>query len=55
VPIIVAGARTPLALSSGRLADVAPTVLDLMDVEKPHEMAGHSLLVRDPAKAEMRA
>ena len=28
----------------GRLADVAPTVLDLMSVEKPAEMTGESLL-----------
>lgn len=28
----------------GRLADVAPTVLDLMDIEQPQEMTGRSLL-----------
>ena len=28
----------------GRLADVAPTVLDLMDVEQPSEMTGRSLI-----------
>jgi 2,3-bisphosphoglycerate-independent phosphoglycerate mutase len=28
----------------GRLADVAPTVLDLMDLEQPEEMTGHSLI-----------
>ncbi|HEY3777195.1 MAG TPA: 2,3-bisphosphoglycerate-independent phosphoglycerate mutase [Rhizomicrobium sp.] len=55
VPIIVAGAKAPFELSPGRLADVAPTLLDLMGVEKPHEMAGHSLLVPLPAKAEMGA
>ncbi|MGH6889380.1 MAG: 2,3-bisphosphoglycerate-independent phosphoglycerate mutase [Rhizomicrobium sp.] len=55
VPIIVAGAKFPLELARGRLADVAPTLLDLMGVEKPHEMAGHSLLVRHPANAEARA
>ncbi len=30
--------------SGGRLADVFPTVLDLLDVEKPQEMTGRSLL-----------
>ena len=30
--------------SWGRLADVAPTVLDLMDVEQPPEMTGRSLI-----------
>ncbi len=53
VPIIVVGAREPLKLAKGRLADVAPTLLDLMGVEKPPEMAGHSLIEKQPAKAEM--
>ncbi|HEY0076337.1 MAG TPA: 2,3-bisphosphoglycerate-independent phosphoglycerate mutase [Abditibacteriaceae bacterium] len=30
----------------GRLADVAPTILDLMQVEKPTAMTGESLIVR---------
>ena len=30
--------------SSGLLADVAPTILELMDIEKPAEMTGESLL-----------
>ncbi|HEY2446287.1 MAG TPA: 2,3-bisphosphoglycerate-independent phosphoglycerate mutase [Rhizomicrobium sp.] len=44
VPIIVVNAQRPLKLSEGRLADVAPTLLDLMGIEKPREMAGHSLV-----------
>ncbi|MFA6427750.1 MAG: 2,3-bisphosphoglycerate-independent phosphoglycerate mutase [Candidatus Magasanikbacteria bacterium] len=31
-------------MKNGILADVAPTILKLMDVEKPEEMTGHSLL-----------
>jgi 2,3-bisphosphoglycerate-independent phosphoglycerate mutase len=31
---------------SGRLADVAPTVLDLLDIERPAAMTGRSLLER---------
>ena len=31
-------------LQDGRLADVAPTLLDLMNLPKPAEMTGHSLL-----------
>ena len=46
VPIIVAGAAGALRINSGRLADVAPTLLDLMGIEKPHEMAGYSLILR---------
>jgi 2,3-bisphosphoglycerate-independent phosphoglycerate mutase len=30
--------------SGGRLADIAPTVLDLMGLPKPAEMTGRSLL-----------
>jgi 2,3-bisphosphoglycerate-independent phosphoglycerate mutase len=54
VPIIMAGAAKPLRINSGRLADVAPTLLDLMGIAKPHEMAGHSLIVRQAARARMR-
>ncbi|HEX3429919.1 MAG TPA: 2,3-bisphosphoglycerate-independent phosphoglycerate mutase [Rhizomicrobium sp.] len=53
VPLIVAGAG-PLRVSGGRLADVAPTLLDLMRIEKPHEMAGHSLIVRQVSRVGMR-
>lgn len=31
-------------LQSGILADVAPTVLSLLDIQKPHEMTGRNLL-----------
>ena len=31
-------------LSNGRLADIAPTLLDLLGIEKAPEMTGHSLL-----------
>jgi 2,3-bisphosphoglycerate-independent phosphoglycerate mutase len=33
-------------LRNGSLADVAPTVLDLLGMEKPAEMTGSSLIVR---------
>jgi len=33
-------------LEDGILADVAPTVLDLMGLQKPAEMTGHSLIVK---------
>jgi 2,3-bisphosphoglycerate-independent phosphoglycerate mutase len=52
VPIIVVNAkhRGALKLGNGSLADVAPTLLDLMGLAKPGAMSGHSLLV--PARAE---
>ena len=46
VPIIVLGALAGTRLENGRLADVAPTLLDLMGLEKPALMTGHSLLTR---------
>jgi 2,3-bisphosphoglycerate-independent phosphoglycerate mutase len=46
VPVIVVnGPRATLA--NGRLADVAPTMLDLMGLPAPAVMTGHSLLKRE--------
>ncbi len=45
VPIVLAvGAAAGQTLSNGTLADIAPTVLDLMGLEKPAAMTGASLL-----------
>ncbi|MCX7281821.1 MAG: 2,3-bisphosphoglycerate-independent phosphoglycerate mutase [Alphaproteobacteria bacterium] len=46
VPILVFGAPPGSRLENGRLADVAPTVLDMMGLAQPALMTGHSLLVR---------
>ncbi|MBR2667693.1 MAG: 2,3-bisphosphoglycerate-independent phosphoglycerate mutase [Oscillospiraceae bacterium] len=43
VPFVVNGAS--IALRNGRLADIAPTLLDLMGLEKPAEMDGSSLII----------
>jgi 2,3-bisphosphoglycerate-independent phosphoglycerate mutase len=45
VPLIVT-ADVPGLRSGGILADVAPTVLDLLGVEQPEEMTGESLVER---------
>jgi 2,3-bisphosphoglycerate-independent phosphoglycerate mutase len=42
---LVDDSRREMALNEGRLGDIAPTVLDLMGLEKPPEMTGKSLLV----------
>ena len=42
VPLIYAGGSAEL--KDGRLADLAPTLLDIMGIEKPEEMSGESLL-----------
>lgn len=46
VPVVVYGAPAGSRVASGRLADVAPTVLDLMGLDLPPEMTGNSLIVR---------
>ena len=43
VPFIILGAN--VALRSGRLADIAPTLLDLMDIQKPEIMTGETLII----------
>jgi 2,3-bisphosphoglycerate-independent phosphoglycerate mutase len=54
VPIILVGASgngdadTPLALRDGRLSDVAPTILEIMNLPAPAAMTGHSLIDRGP-------
>jgi 2,3-bisphosphoglycerate-independent phosphoglycerate mutase len=44
VPILLLGADNRALLAEGRLADIAPTLLELMDLPKPKEMTGASLL-----------
>lgn len=44
VPFIVVGGKN-FKLKEGILADVAPTILELMELEKPEEMTGKSLIV----------
>ena len=46
VPVILVGGPPGARLRDGRLADLAPTLLDLMGIEKPAEMTGESLIVR---------
>ncbi len=44
VPFLVVNPPWPLALADGQLADVAPTLLDLLGLAKPSLMTGHSLI-----------
>ncbi len=46
VPLLVAGAGHVQLRTDGRLADIAPTMLELMHLEKPEEMTGESLIVK---------
>ncbi len=49
VPVLLVGADD-MSLAQGRLADIAPTLLELMDLPRPVEMTGTSLL-QPPAVA----
>ena len=44
VPLAIVGLPVNKKIKEGRLADLAPTMLDLMGLEKPEEMTGESLL-----------
>ena len=43
VPLILVGLEG-IKLKEGKLADLAPTMLDIMGLEKPEEMTGESLI-----------
>ena len=46
VPVVLIGGPEGVKLhTGGKLADLAPTVLDLMRLEQPSEMTGESLIV----------
>lgn len=45
VPLILVGMDN-VTLKEGKLADLAPTMLDIMGLDKPEEMTGESLIVR---------
>ena len=46
VPCILVGGPRGAGLADGRLADIAPTLLDLMGIDTPGEMTGESLIRR---------
>jgi 2,3-bisphosphoglycerate-independent phosphoglycerate mutase len=44
VPVAMIGGPNGATLRDGRLADLAPTLLDLMGLPQPEEMTGQSLI-----------
>ncbi len=46
VPVVLVGGEAGVRLASGRLADIAPTILVLMELPTPPEMTGESLIRR---------
>ncbi len=49
VPLILAGVRG-IELADGRLADLAPTILELADLKQPEAMTGKSLIRKSAGK-----
>jgi 2,3-bisphosphoglycerate-independent phosphoglycerate mutase len=47
VPLLLLGTHNRALVGEGRLADIAPTLLELMELPKPKDMTGHSLLRAD--------
>jgi 2,3-bisphosphoglycerate-independent phosphoglycerate mutase len=55
VPLVLINAPAAVAgIKPGRLADLAPTVLDLMGITQPPEMTGRSLLACARGEGETR-
>jgi 2,3-bisphosphoglycerate-independent phosphoglycerate mutase len=55
VPLIYVGSETiQLAQSTGKLTDVAPTLLAIMHLPAPPEMTGHSLVLSEQAQTAKR-
>ena len=46
VPLILVSKDENLKIKSGKLADLAPTLLEILEIEKPEEMTGESILVK---------
>lgn len=55
VPLVYLGPRPATLRQGGSLRDIAPTMLDLLDLPKPPEMTGQSLLVEDGGSSTGRA
>jgi len=57
VPLVVVGGAGEAGLrlrAGGKLGDVAPTLLDLLGLEKPPEMTGESLIARPSGRQDDR-
>ena len=46
VPLCLVGYDCAGLKEGGRLADLAPTMLEIMELPQPKEMTGHSLIVK---------
>ena len=48
VPFVVT--KDDILLKNGKLADIAPTMLELLSLKKPEEMTGESLIINKNSK-----
>ncbi|MBR1736853.1 MAG: 2,3-bisphosphoglycerate-independent phosphoglycerate mutase, partial [Firmicutes bacterium] len=47
VPFVIINCKKAKGIrEGGKLCDIAPTLLEMMDIEKPKEMTGESLLIK---------
>lgn len=47
VPLCIIGSKIKIKkLNDGKLCDIAPTILDIMMIEKPTEMTGNTLIIK---------
>ena len=46
VPLILVTENDKLKIKSGKLADLAPTMLEILGIDKPKEMTGESILIK---------
>ena len=46
VPLMLIGAGNVRLREGGKLSDIAPTMLEFLDIPKPKEMTGTSLIIR---------
>ncbi len=47
VPLLYIGGPEGRKIKEGKLADIAPTMLDLLNIDKPEEMTGDSLILKE--------
>jgi len=45
VPFYYVGGPKDKGIASGILADIAPTMLDILNIDKPDKMTGESLII----------
>ena len=45
VPFIIVNGKKEINLEKGILSDIAPTILDILNLNKPKEIEGKSLII----------